>query len=81
MGACRPAGASWHVVRATAACLLAPTALQLVSSSPAAPAVQAESCEGMGEEETRAYVADLVSQQLGVPGFHLDPQQVPGAAP
>lgn len=32
----------------------------------------------MGEEETRAYVADLVSQQLGVPGFHLDPQQVPG---
>lgn len=49
-----------------------------MSSSPAAPAVQAESCEGMGEEETRAYVADLVSQQLGVPGFHLDPQQVPG---
>ena len=37
---------------------------------------QAESSEGMGEEETRAYVAHLVSQQLGVPGFHLDPDQV-----
>lgn len=40
------------------------------------PAVQAESCEGLGEEETRAYVAELVSHQLGVPGFHLDPDQV-----
>ncbi|KAI7841857.1 hypothetical protein COHA_004386 [Chlorella ohadii] len=36
----------------------------------------AESCEGLGEEETRAYVAELVSHQLGVPGFHLDPDQI-----
>lgn len=36
----------------------------------------AESCEGLGEEETRAYVADLVSHQLGVPGFQLDPDQI-----
>ena len=35
-----------------------------------------ESCEGMGAEETRGYVAELVTQQLNVPGFELLPDQV-----
>lgn len=36
----------------------------------------AETTEGMGEVETRSYVAALVSQQLGVPGFELEPEQI-----
>ena len=35
-----------------------------------------ESCEGMGAEDTREYVAELVTQQLNVPGFELLPEQV-----
>lgn len=36
----------------------------------------AETAEGLDGEATRAYVAALVTQQLGVPGFKLEPQQV-----
>lgn len=36
----------------------------------------AETCEGMGAEETRAYVAALITEQLGLPGFELLPEQV-----
>jgi hypothetical protein len=35
-----------------------------------------QSCEGMQAEATREYVADLVTQQLNVPGFELLPEQV-----
>jgi len=45
-------------------------------ASPAPDPNQAETCEGMGEEETREYVAALVAEQLGVPGFELQPEQV-----
>ncbi|KAL4419401.1 hypothetical protein ABPG77_003375 [Micractinium sp. CCAP 211/92] len=36
----------------------------------------ADSCEGMGAEETRAYVAAMITEQLGLPGFELLPEQV-----
>lgn len=32
--------------------------------------------DGLGPEETREYVADLVTQQLQADGFRLDPDQV-----
>ena len=35
----------------------------------------ADSAEGMGEEETREYVAALVTEQMAVPGFELAPEQ------
>lgn len=34
--------------------------------------------EGQGAEETREYVADLVSRQLNLEGFRLQPEQVWG---
>jgi hypothetical protein len=33
--------------------------------------------EGLGPEETREYVADLVTRQLHLDGFRLAPEQVP----
>jgi hypothetical protein len=32
--------------------------------------------DGMGPEETQQYVAELITEQLGVPGFELRPEQV-----
>lgn len=32
----------------------------------------------MGAEETRAYVAAMITEQLGLPGFELLPEQVGG---
>jgi hypothetical protein len=37
---------------------------------------QAEQSCGLGEEETREYVADLVTRQLNCPDFRLQPDQV-----
>ena len=50
----------------------------LLRTTPCPPThgLQMETCEGMGEDETRVYVADLVTQQLNVPGFELLPDQI-----
>jgi GTPase Era involved in 16S rRNA processing len=37
---------------------------------------QAEQSCGLGEDETREYVADLVTRQLNCPDFRLHPDQV-----
>ncbi len=71
---CRLAGVPAAARSATAALLAYPQrAPHLVAFL---PAVQADSCEGMGAEETRAYVAAMITEQLGLPGFELLPEQV-----
>lgn len=51
-----------------------------LSTLPAAPAVnkmdQADESCGLDDEETRAYVAEIVTQQLNCPDFKLHPDQV-----
>jgi predicted GTPase len=37
---------------------------------------QADQCSGLGEDETREYVAELVTRQLNCPDFRLHPDQV-----
>lgn len=42
---------------------------------------QADQCSGLGEDETREYVAELVTRQLNCPDFRLHPDQVRAGAP